>query len=124
MKSDIMSMQAKREKYKELEQKYKDLFQHNKKQAVVTEKQIRANMETLHQFLREEEETRLCALKAEEEQKANLLRQSIEDMDNEVASLTNTIRIAEQELRSQDVPFLLVNITDIITICLKELICN
>jgi prefoldin subunit 5 len=50
----------------------------------------------------------LNALKAEEDQKSLLLKEKIEEMSNELTSLSNTIRTVEQEMRSQDIPFLQV----------------
>lgn len=47
-------------------------------------------------------------LKAEEDQKSLLLKEKIEEMSNELTSLSNTIRTVEQEMRSQDIPFLQV----------------
>ncbi len=49
-------------------------------------------------------------LKQEKDQKRQMMNDKIEDLENDITSLSNTIRIVEQEMRSQDVPFLKVNI--------------
>ncbi|XP_020342441.2 zinc-binding protein A33 isoform X2 [Oncorhynchus kisutch] len=87
--------------------------EHIKNQVEHTERQIKDEFETLRQFLRDEEAARLNALKAEEDQKSLLLKEKIEEMSNELTSLSNTIRTVEQEMRSQDIPFL-QNYKDII----------
>lgn len=80
--------------------------EHIKNQADHTERQIKDEFEALHQFLRDEEAARLKALKAEEDQKCQIINYKLQEMSNELTSLTNTIRIVEQEMRSQDIPFL------------------
>ncbi|XP_071253436.1 zinc-binding protein A33-like isoform X2 [Salvelinus alpinus] len=87
--------------------------EHIKNQVEHTERQIKDEFETLRQFLRDEEAARLNVLKAEEDQKSLLLKEKIEEMSNELTSLSNTIRTVEQEMRSQDIPFL-QNYKDII----------
>lgn len=60
----------------------------------------------LYKFLREEEAERIQLLKEEEKLKTQNINDRITDITNELASLANTIRTAEQEMRSQDIPFL------------------
>uniref|UniRef100_A0A8C0YDD4 Tripartite motif containing 35-13 n=2 Tax=Cyprinus carpio TaxID=7962 RepID=A0A8C0YDD4_CYPCA len=77
-----------------------------KSQAENTERQIREEFEALHQFLRDEEASRLSMLKQEKDQKRQMMSDKIEDLENDITSLSNTIRTVEQEMRSQDIPFL------------------
>ncbi|KAI2666025.1 Zinc-binding protein A33 [Labeo rohita] len=77
-----------------------------KSQAENTERKIREEFEALHQFLRDEEASRLSMLKQEKEEKRQMMNDKIEDLENDITSLSNIIRTVEQEMRSQDVPFL------------------
>src|SRR4029434_8735864 len=73
-----------------------------------TEKQIKEEFEKLHQFLRDEEAARIAALREEEEQKSQIMKKKIEKMSREMASLSNTIRAIEKEMRGDDITFLRV----------------
>uniref|UniRef100_A0A8C3ANB4 Uncharacterized protein n=1 Tax=Cyclopterus lumpus TaxID=8103 RepID=A0A8C3ANB4_CYCLU len=69
LRSDLESLQDKRDKHKQVEETYQEVIQHSKEQLLSIERQIRAEFNKLHQFLKEEEESRLAALREEEEQK-------------------------------------------------------
>ncbi|XP_070820647.1 zinc-binding protein A33-like isoform X2 [Chaetodon trifascialis] len=106
LKSDLESLQDKRDKYKEVEETYKEVIQHSKKQLLSTEKQIRAEFNKLHQFLKEEEESRLAALREEEEQKGRTVSREMKMMEQQISSLSDSICAVEEELQKHNVPFL------------------
>ncbi|XP_063069964.1 E3 ubiquitin-protein ligase TRIM35-like [Engraulis encrasicolus] len=80
---------------------------HITSQAQHTEKQIKQEFEKLHQFLRDEEAARIAALREEEEQKSQMVKEKIEEMSSEISFLSDTVRAIEKEMKADDVTFLL-----------------
>ncbi|KAL3975403.1 high affinity cAMP-specific 3',5'-cyclic phosphodiesterase 7 [Sarotherodon galilaeus] len=93
LKSDLKSLQDKRNKYKQ-------------KQLLSTERQIRAEFNKLQQFLKEEEESRLAALREEEEQKGRTISREMKMIEEQISSLSDSISAVEEELQKHSVPFL------------------
>ncbi|XP_049318759.1 E3 ubiquitin-protein ligase TRIM35-like [Astyanax mexicanus] len=85
---------------------YDQTAAHIKTQTQHTERQIKQEFEKLHQFLRDEEAVRIAALKEEEEQKSQMMRRKIEEMNEEISSLSDTIRNIEKEMEAEDNQFL------------------
>ncbi|XP_076587853.1 zinc-binding protein A33-like [Chaetodon auriga] len=106
LKSDLQSLQDKRDKYKRVEETYKEVIQHSKKQLLSTEKQIRAEFNKLHQFLKEEEESRLAALREEGEQRKRTVSREMKMIEQQISSLSDSICAVEEELQKHNVPFL------------------
>ncbi|XP_035004140.2 zinc-binding protein A33-like [Hippoglossus stenolepis] len=77
-----------------------------KAQARQTEKTIKGEFTKLQNFLQKEEEARMTALRKEEEQKSGVMMRRIEALSREIAALSETIRITEEELKTADVSFL------------------
>ncbi|XP_060951865.1 nuclear factor 7, brain-like, partial [Limanda limanda] len=69
--------------------------------------QIKEQFKKLHWFLEEEEEARMAALREEEEQKSGMMKEKIEALSRDITALSDTIRTTEDELRAEDVSFLL-----------------
>ncbi|XP_076587376.1 nuclear factor 7, brain-like [Chaetodon auriga] len=106
LKSDLQSLLDKRDKYKRVEKTYKEMIQHSKKQLLSTEKQIRAEFNKLHQFLKEEEESRLAALREEGEQRKRTVSREMKMIEQQISSLSDSICAVEEELQKHNVPFL------------------
>ncbi|XP_061597637.1 nuclear factor 7, brain-like [Cololabis saira] len=106
LKSDLKSLQDKRDKYKQVEETYKDVVQHSEKQLLSTEKQIRAEFNKLQQFLKEEEESRLAALREEEEQKGRRISGERKRIQEQISSLSDSISAVEEELQKDNMSFL------------------
>ncbi|XP_039650069.1 zinc-binding protein A33-like [Perca fluviatilis] len=99
LKSDLQSLQDKRDKHRRVEETYDEITPHSKKQLLSTERQIRAEFNKLHQFLKEEEESRLAALREEEQQMGKRIQEQI-------SSLSDSISAVEADLQKDSVPFL------------------
>ncbi|XP_034061654.1 nuclear factor 7, brain-like [Gymnodraco acuticeps] len=106
LKSDLESLQDKRDKYKGVEKTYNKVIQGSKKQLLSTERQIRAEFIKLHQFLKEEEESRLAALREEEEQKGKTISREMKSIQEHISSLSHSISAVEEELQKHNGPFL------------------
>ncbi|XP_072237549.1 nuclear factor 7, ovary-like [Leuresthes tenuis] len=78
-----------------------------KDQAQQTERQLREEFQRLHLFLEQEEKARVAALKKEEQQKSQTMKETIQALSRDIAALSDTIRAAEKDLRSEDISFLL-----------------
>ncbi|XP_053172786.1 nuclear factor 7, ovary-like [Scomber japonicus] len=91
---------------KEVKGKCDQTAEYIKVQVRDTESQIKDQFKKLHQFLQEEEEGRIIALMEEEEQKSQMMEYKIEGLCKEIAALSDTIRVTEEELRAEDVSFL------------------
>ncbi|XP_020486266.3 zinc-binding protein A33-like [Labrus bergylta] len=75
-------------------------------QTLNTVTQIKEQFKKLHQFLQEEEDHRISALKEEEKQKSQKMKEKIKSLNRERAALSDTIRATEDELRADDISFL------------------
>ncbi|XP_039640635.1 nuclear factor 7, brain-like [Perca fluviatilis] len=99
-----------KEKLKVFEQVKKECDQtaeHMKAQARRTETQIKDQFKKLHQFLEEEEEARMAALWEDEEQKSQRMKEKMEALSREIAALSDTVRATEDQLRAEDISFLI-----------------
>ncbi|KAF7647845.1 hypothetical protein LDENG_00165690 [Lucifuga dentata] len=103
----LKPLQQKLKLFEEDKGKFNQTSEHIQVQARHTERQIKEEFQKLHQFLQEEEEARMAALREEEEQKSQKMKEKIEALSREIAALSDTIRATEKELRAEDVSFLL-----------------
>ena len=107
LQETLEPMKKKLQCFKRVQVKCEQTAEHIKVQAGLTETQIKEQFKKLHQFLEEEEEARMAALREEEEQKSQMMKEKIESLSRDITSLSDTIRTTEDELRAEDVSFLL-----------------
>ncbi|XP_054906131.1 nuclear factor 7, ovary-like [Poeciliopsis prolifica] len=106
LKTSLEPLKKKLELRKKVQEEFDQTAEHLKVQARHTERQIVEQFKKLHQFLAEEEEARLAALREEEEQKRGMMEEKMEALSREIAALSDTVRATEEELRAEDVSFL------------------
>uniref|UniRef100_A0A8C2CSR1 Uncharacterized protein n=1 Tax=Cyprinus carpio TaxID=7962 RepID=A0A8C2CSR1_CYPCA len=68
-----------------------------------TEHQIKQQFEKLHQFLRDEEEATITALREEEEQKKQMMEEKLEKINTHISALSHTIKDMEEMMKDSDV---------------------
>ncbi|XP_058248204.1 E3 ubiquitin-protein ligase TRIM35-like isoform X1 [Hemibagrus wyckioides] len=106
LKTVLKPLQEKLKIFKDCKLNWSQTAGHIKIQAQHTEHQIKEQFEKLHQFLRDEEAVRITALREEEEQKSQMMKEKIEKLSRDVSSLSDTIRAIEEEMRAEDILFL------------------
>ncbi|XP_071351090.1 E3 ubiquitin-protein ligase TRIM39-like [Trachinotus anak] len=102
----LRPLQQKLKRLKDVKGNCDQTAKHIKAQVRHTEREIKEQFKKLHQFLQEEEEARITALRGEEKQKSKVMREKIEALSREIAALSHTVRSTEEELRAGDVSFL------------------
>ncbi|KAK7938411.1 hypothetical protein WMY93_001737 [Mugilogobius chulae] len=107
LQSSIEPLQDKLKVLTERKELFKDSAAHITAQTQQTEKQIRDQFEKLHQFLLEEEQSRMKALREEEQQKTQNMKDKIVAVSREIETVSKTIAEAEEQLRASDCSFLL-----------------
>ncbi|XP_033481803.1 nuclear factor 7, brain-like [Epinephelus lanceolatus] len=106
LQESLKPLQEKLKLFGKVKSNFDQTAEHIKVQALHTEEQIKEQFKKLHQFLQEEEEARISALREEVEQKSQRMKEKIEALSREIAALSDTIRATEEELRSEDISFL------------------
>ncbi|XP_076120234.1 E3 ubiquitin-protein ligase TRIM35-like [Alosa pseudoharengus] len=106
LKVKLLPLQKKLDTFKKAKETCDETAQHITVQTQHTESQIKQEFEKLHQFLRDEEAARIAALRKEEEQKSQMMKEKIEKMSREISSLSDSIRAIEEEMRYDDISFL------------------
>ncbi|XP_053284685.1 zinc-binding protein A33-like [Pleuronectes platessa] len=107
LQETLEPLKKKLQSFERVKVKFEQTAEHIKVQARLTETQIKEQFKKLHQFLEEEEEAKTAALREEEEQKSRMMKEKIESLSRDITSLSDTIRTTEDELRAEDVSFLL-----------------
>ncbi|KAM4538694.1 nuclear factor 7, ovary-like [Odontesthes bonariensis] len=106
LQKSLEPLKEKLELQKKVTEKFDQTAEHMKAQARHTERQIKEQFKKLRQFLAEEEEARLAALREEEQQKSGMMKEKMEALSREMAALSDTVRATEEELRAEGVSFL------------------
>ncbi|XP_050961743.1 nuclear factor 7, brain-like isoform X2 [Labeo rohita] len=102
----LKSLQEKLKHKENIKGEFEKIVQHIKSQAKHTEHQIKQQFEKLHQFLRDEEEATITALREEEEQKKQMMEEKLQDINRHISALSHTIKDMEEMMKDNDVCFL------------------
>lgn len=70
------------------------------------ERRTREEFEKLRNFLNVEEESRMEALRTETERKTGEMRQRIEEIETNISSVSETLRVLEEEMALEDISVL------------------
>ncbi|KAF6736665.1 Tripartite motif-containing protein 35 [Oryzias melastigma] len=98
MKSALSSLNERRESFEKMKKNFENTVVHIQEQARFVERRTHEEFEKLHNFLQAEEESRMEALRREEEQKS--------EGEEELSSLSETIKVLEEEMVLEDLSVL------------------
>uniref|UniRef100_A0A3P9M383 Tripartite motif containing 35-13 n=1 Tax=Oryzias latipes TaxID=8090 RepID=A0A3P9M383_ORYLA len=98
MQSVLSSLKDKREAFETMKKSLESTAVHIQEQARFVERRTHEEFEKLHNFLLAQEESRMEELRREEEQKSRGVRQQIQDVEEKLSSVSETIRVLEEEM--------------------------
>uniref|UniRef100_A0A3B3ZUR2 Tripartite motif containing 35-28 n=1 Tax=Periophthalmus magnuspinnatus TaxID=409849 RepID=A0A3B3ZUR2_9GOBI len=107
LRTSIKPLQDKLQALTGRKQQFEDAAAYITVQAQHTEAQIREQFKKMHQFLLEEEHTRMKALREEEEQKTRRMKDKMAAVCRDMETVSKTIAETEKQLRATDTSFLL-----------------
>ncbi|XP_031167122.1 E3 ubiquitin-protein ligase TRIM39-like [Sander lucioperca] len=107
LQETLENLKKKLKVFEQVKEECDQTARHMKVQAQRTETQIKEQFKKLQQFLEEEEEARMAAMWEEEEQKSQRMKEKMEALSREIAALSDTVRATEEQLRAEDVSFLI-----------------
>ncbi|CAL8307128.1 unnamed protein product [Gadus morhua 'NCC'] len=90
----------------ETKKKCQNIAAHINIQATHTEKQIQKEFEKLQQFLKDEEKSRITALRGEQKLKGKKIKKEIEELSKQIETISHTVTETEQQLVAGDISFL------------------
>ncbi|XP_059827246.1 zinc-binding protein A33-like [Hypanus sabinus] len=102
LKMSLKPVLDKKEECAAVKSDYEETLKHIQDQGGMAEKQIKAQFETMHQFLRNQERIALEDLKLERERNCLEIKGKIEDATEVISSLSDTIQDVEEGLKEED----------------------
>ncbi|XP_050986932.1 zinc-binding protein A33 [Labeo rohita] len=106
LKTALKSLQEKFKHTDKMKREYNKTVLQIKTQAEHTERQIKEDFKELHQFLQDEEDASITALRKEEEQKSQMMKEKLEEINRQISALSDTIKEIEDKMNASDVSFL------------------
>uniref|UniRef100_A0A3Q3KHE5 Uncharacterized protein n=1 Tax=Monopterus albus TaxID=43700 RepID=A0A3Q3KHE5_MONAL len=106
LRRSLKPLQDKLEHFNQVKANWDQTAKHILAQRQRTEKVIEEEFRKFHQFLQNEKEARITALRNEEDQKSQMVKEKIKALSENIAALTETIRATETVLKAADVSFL------------------
>ncbi|XP_041932220.1 nuclear factor 7, brain-like [Alosa sapidissima] len=106
LKIMLQSLIEKRKTEEEVKLRSGQAVRNIQRQALEKERQTQEHFTRLHKGLQDEEAARIAALREEEEQMIQPMKEKIEKMSREISSLSDTIRAIEKQMGADDFTFL------------------
>lgn len=91
----------------QVQENFSHAAEYIKLQAWRTERHIQEHFRRFHQFLEEEEEARITALRREEGLKTQRMKELTGALSRDIAALSDAIKASEEEISAEDVSFIL-----------------
>ncbi|XP_050952191.1 tripartite motif containing 35-39 [Labeo rohita] len=105
-KEELKSLQEKLKRREKFKEECVKTLKHIQSQVEHTERQIKLEFKKLHQFLRDEEEIAITALRKEQERKNQIMQETFAEVNGHISAFSHTIRDLEKMMNGSEVLFL------------------